>query len=156
MGNWFLHSLMTLRTRGHCFLRHSVLGKIVSYAYPVPVLTSDPAYPAILFSEPFGPGRGCSSAKKDFPPGISGCARRAQLHLAPCVTTFPSCHVWKLQPKKLRLGARVKKTYTWTHLTVPVASNTHGELATPPILYSNYARSLWVGSYANACYYTYQ
>ena len=70
-------------------------------------------------------------------------------------TTQKKC-AWELQPKKLRLGARVKKTYTWTHLTVPVASNTHSELAAPPILYSNYAQALWVGSYANTCYYTYQ
>ena len=33
MGNRFLHSLMTLRTRGHCFLSHSFLGEGVSYAY---------------------------------------------------------------------------------------------------------------------------
>ena len=58
--------------------------------------------------------------------------------------------------KKIAPGSYSKKTYTWTHLTVPVASDTHSELAAPPILYSNYARFLWVGSYANACYYAYQ
>ena len=46
----FLHSPVTLRTRRSCFLSHSDLGKGFSYAYPVPALTIDPAYPAILFS----------------------------------------------------------------------------------------------------------
>ena len=54
----FLHLQVTLHTWRYCFLSHSVLGEGVSYAYPVPALTSDPAYLAILFPEPFGPRRG--------------------------------------------------------------------------------------------------
>ena len=65
-GRQFLHLPVTLRTRRHCFPAHSVLGEVVSqgvgYAYawePVPALTSDLAYPAIVFLGPFGPGTGC-------------------------------------------------------------------------------------------------
>ena len=47
---------MTLRTRRYCSLSHSDLGEVVSYGYPVPALTSDPAYPAILFPELFDLG----------------------------------------------------------------------------------------------------
>ena len=36
-----------------------ILGVGIRYAYLVPALTSDPAYLAILFYEPFGPERGC-------------------------------------------------------------------------------------------------
>ena len=49
----FLHSLVTLRTRGYCFLAirswERVLASIL-YGEPVLALTIDPAYPAILFS----------------------------------------------------------------------------------------------------------
>ena len=62
MGNGFLHLQVTLRTRQYCFLSHSVLGESVSYANPVPALTSDLAYPRTLFSEPFGPAEGVSYA----------------------------------------------------------------------------------------------
>ena len=51
----------------------------------------------------------------------------------------------------MRLVATGQKTYTWTYLTVCVASDTLSEFATPPIPYSNYTQSLWVSSYANAC-----
>ena len=40
----------------------SELGEVISYDYvlgEVTALTSDPVYPAILFPELFGPGRGC-------------------------------------------------------------------------------------------------
>ena len=33
LGNRFLHSPVTLRTRRYCFLRRSDLGEVVSYAY---------------------------------------------------------------------------------------------------------------------------
>ena len=66
MGNRFLHLQVTQRTRQHCFLAHSVLGEVVSqgigYAYawePVPALTGDSAFPAMVFPGSFGPGRGC-------------------------------------------------------------------------------------------------
>ena len=58
MGEGLLHSPVSLRTQGYCYLRHSDLGEVVSYGYPVPVLTNDPAYLAILFPELLGPGRG--------------------------------------------------------------------------------------------------
>ena len=64
LGDRFLHSLMTLRTRRCCILVYSVLGEFISYASyplpggPVPVLTNDPAYPAMLYPGLFGLGRG--------------------------------------------------------------------------------------------------
>ena len=33
--------------------------KLVITGLPIPALTSDPEYTAILFPEPFDPGRGC-------------------------------------------------------------------------------------------------
>ena len=61
-GNQFLHSPVTLRTRRYCFLAYSVLGELMlamPFLEPVPALTSDLAYPAILFPRLFGPERGC-------------------------------------------------------------------------------------------------
>ena len=65
-GRQFLYLPVTLHTRRHCFLAHSDLQEVdskgIGYAYawePVPVLTSDPAYRAIVFPVSFGPGRGC-------------------------------------------------------------------------------------------------
>ena len=52
---------VTLHNRRYCILVYSVLGEVISYALPggpVPALTSDPAYPAMLYPSLFGPGRG--------------------------------------------------------------------------------------------------
>ena len=57
----FLHSPVALCTRRYCILVYSVLGEAVSYALPggpVPALTSDPAYPTMLYPRLFGLGRG--------------------------------------------------------------------------------------------------
>ena len=60
-----LYLPVTQHTHRYCFLSHSVLGEGVRYALAMPMsgepdtaLTSDPAYPSILFPELFGPGRG--------------------------------------------------------------------------------------------------
>ena len=59
----FLHTSVTLCPRRYCILVYSVLGELISYANyalheePVPALTNDPAYPAMLYTRLFGPGR---------------------------------------------------------------------------------------------------
>ena len=61
LGDRLLHSPVTLHTRRYCILVCSVLGEAVSYALPggpVPALTSDPIYPAILYPSLFGPESG--------------------------------------------------------------------------------------------------
>ena len=68
LGDRFLHSPVTLRTRPCCILVCSVLGELISFASyalpmgPVPTLTSDPAYPVILYHSLFGPGEVISYA----------------------------------------------------------------------------------------------
>ena len=66
MGNRFLHSPVTLRTRRSCFLGYADLGGAISYTIAMPIfwgkvtaLTIDSAYPVILFPGQFGPGRAC-------------------------------------------------------------------------------------------------
>ena len=71
LGNRFLHSPVTMRTRRYCFLGYSDLGEVISYTLAMPIfwgkitpLTSDPRspaslYPTILFPGLFGPGRAC-------------------------------------------------------------------------------------------------
>ena len=54
----FLHLPVTLRTQRYCFLSDLTLLASLFNREPVPALTSDPAYPARLFPEPFGPEGG--------------------------------------------------------------------------------------------------
>ena len=58
--SWLLGG--TLHTRRYCILVYSVLGEGISYGLPVgpvPALTSDSVYPAILYHDLFGPEKGC-------------------------------------------------------------------------------------------------